>query len=48
MDRRLVERLRAVVGDAGLVADPTLLLPYESDGLALLRPVLAAADAAED
>jgi glycolate oxidase subunit GlcD len=37
MQSRLVDRLRSVVGDAGIVSDPALLLPYESDGLALLR-----------
>ncbi len=37
MDSRLAARLRAIVGAAGLVDRPALLLPYESDGLALLR-----------
>jgi glycolate oxidase subunit GlcD len=36
MDPSLVARLRDVLGDAGLIVDPTLTLPYESDGLALL------------
>jgi len=37
MDRRLIERLRALLGEAGIVSDPALTLPYESDGLALLH-----------
>jgi len=36
MDEGLLSRLAAVVGPAGLIRDPTRLLPYESDGLALL------------
>jgi glycolate oxidase subunit GlcD len=36
MDPRVLSRLAAVVGEAGLISDPTRLLPYESDGLALL------------
>jgi glycolate oxidase subunit GlcD len=37
MDARVIERLRGAVGDAGLIRDPALILPYESDGLALLH-----------
>jgi len=37
LERRLLEELRAIVGDAGLICDPTRLLAYECDGLALLR-----------
>ncbi len=37
MDSRLTARLRAIVGASGLVDRAALLLPYESDGLALLR-----------
>lgn len=42
MDTKLVAALRAVVGERGLIDDPTRLLPYESDGLAMLavRPPL--------
>lgn len=36
MDAGVLTRLRAIVGEAGLVADAARLLPYESDGLALL------------
>jgi glycolate oxidase subunit GlcD len=36
MDARVLSRLAAIVGEAGLIADPARLLPYESDGLALL------------
>ncbi|HED64702.1 MAG TPA: FAD-binding protein [Planctomycetes bacterium] len=35
--KRLAEALLRVVGPRGLVTEPTRLLPYESDGLALLR-----------
>jgi len=37
MDPRLARELRAIVGAGGLIEDPTRLLPYESDGLAMLR-----------
>jgi glycolate oxidase subunit GlcD len=37
MRSAVVDELRAVVGDAGLIANPALLLPYECDGLALLQ-----------
>src|SRR5262245_40601679 len=37
MDASLVAELRAILGPAGLIAEPTRLLPYESDGLALLQ-----------
>ena len=39
MQRELVEALRAIVGDAGLVERRTLRTPYESDGLAMVRRV---------
>jgi glycolate oxidase subunit GlcD len=34
---RVLDELRAVLGDAGLLTDPTRLLAYECDGLALLQ-----------
>ncbi len=37
MDASLLRALRGVVGTAGLVESPTRLVPYESDGLAMLR-----------
>ncbi len=37
MARPLASALREVVGEAGVIDTPTRLLPYESDGLALLR-----------
>lgn len=33
----VAERLRAIVGDAGLIVDPGALLVYESDGLTAYR-----------
>ncbi|MCZ6596203.1 MAG: FAD-binding protein [Planctomycetota bacterium] len=33
----LLRELRAILGPRGLIDDPTSLLPYESDGLALLQ-----------
>jgi glycolate oxidase len=33
----VLEELRAALGSAGVIADPTRLLAYECDGLALLR-----------
>jgi len=39
MEPRLVEALRSIVGDAGLVREKARRIPYESDGLALLRRV---------
>lgn len=42
MDPALVHELRRVVGERGVIAEPTRLAPYESDGLAMLhrRPEL--------
>lgn len=42
MDPRLIDELRAVVGERGLVDRPAHCVPYESDGLAMLsrRPEL--------
>ncbi|MGH7445461.1 MAG: FAD-binding oxidoreductase [Longimicrobiales bacterium] len=37
MPPSLAERLRAIVGDAGLIVDPGALLVYESDGLTAYR-----------
>jgi glycolate oxidase subunit GlcD len=37
MDRSVVRALRAIVGDAGLITDPTGCLPYESDALAIIH-----------
>ena len=37
MDRSLADALRSVVGADGVLDDPTRLLPYESDGLAMLQ-----------
>ena len=37
MKASLLEALRGVVGDDGLIAEPTRLVPYGSDGLAILR-----------
>ena len=37
MDPALVRALRAVVGDRGLIEERTRRVPYESDGLAMLR-----------
>jgi glycolate oxidase subunit GlcD len=37
MDAHVVEELRAIVGDAGLVRERTRRTPYESDGLAYAR-----------
>jgi glycolate oxidase subunit GlcD len=37
VDARVLEELRAVLGDAGLISDPTRLSAYECDGLALLQ-----------
>ncbi len=37
MDASLLRALEAVVGKDGLVSQPTRLVPYESDGLAILR-----------
>jgi glycolate oxidase subunit GlcD len=37
MDPGLVDELRALLGPRGVIDDPTRLLPYESDGLAMLR-----------
>jgi len=39
IDARIVEGLRAIVGDAGLVSSRTKRVPYESDGLAFVRHV---------
>ena len=39
MDAGLVEALRSIVGDAGIVRERARRIPYESDGLALLRHV---------
>jgi glycolate oxidase subunit GlcD len=39
MDAGLVEGLRSIVGEAGLVRERARRIPYESDGLALLRRV---------
>ena len=36
MPRSLPDELRALLGPAGVIEEPTRLLPYESDGLALL------------
>ncbi len=35
--KRLASKLREVVGARGVIDDPTLLLPYESDGLAMMQ-----------
>ena len=42
MDPSLIRELRALLGPEGVIDEPTRLLPYESDGLALLhvRPEL--------
>ena len=37
MKPAVLEELRAALGSAGVIADPTRLLAYECDGLALLR-----------
>ena len=37
MDARLLSDLRKIVGDAGLIADRVGRMPYESDGLAMVR-----------
>jgi glycolate oxidase subunit GlcD len=39
MDAALVAELHSIVGDAGLVSERTRRIPYESDGLALLRRI---------
>jgi hypothetical protein len=39
MDARVIEALRSIVGDAGIVRERARRIPYESDGLALLRHV---------
>jgi glycolate oxidase subunit GlcD len=39
MDARLIEALRSIVGDAGMVRERARRIPYESDGLALIRRV---------
>jgi glycolate oxidase subunit GlcD len=39
MDVRRIEALRSIVGDAGIVRERARRIPYESDGLALLRRV---------
>jgi len=39
MDARLIEALRSIVGDAGLVRERARRVPYESDALALLRRI---------
>ena len=39
MDAGLIEALRSIVGDAGLVRERARRIPYESDGLALLHRV---------
>lgn len=39
MDPTLVSRLREIVGRRGVIDDPTLLVTYESDSLALIRQV---------
>jgi glycolate oxidase subunit GlcD len=39
MDARGIEALRSIVGDAGIVRERARRIPYESDGLALLRRV---------
>jgi len=37
MDPTLLQRLRAILGDDGLITSPTARFAYESDGLTLLR-----------
>jgi FAD/FMN-containing dehydrogenase len=37
VDERLIAELRAIVGDRGVIDRPAHCLPYESDGLAMLR-----------
>jgi glycolate oxidase subunit GlcD len=39
MDAGLIEALRSIVGDAGIVRERARRIPYESDGLALLHRV---------
>jgi glycolate oxidase subunit GlcD len=39
MDAGLIEALRSIVGDAGMVRERARRIPYESDGLALIRRV---------
>jgi glycolate oxidase len=42
MDRRILDRLRAAVGDDGLITEPDQLRTYECDGLTNFRVVPAA------
>ena len=37
MRSTLADELRRITGPAGVIEDPTLMLPYESDGLAMLH-----------
>ena len=37
MNAKVHSELRAIVGDRGIVDSPTRIVPYESDGLAILR-----------
>ncbi|MFT7669498.1 MAG: glycolate oxidase subunit GlcD [Planctomycetota bacterium] len=41
MNPTVVQSLRAILGDAGLVADKSRRIPYECDGLAFMRQVPA-------